>query len=141
MHTQREFAKYIVSEGGHVHFSVKGNQNNLLKCSKLTGNTRPRSEAPGWNVRQKGGLNGSILETSWYKLEWMFAYQTSIHKVAPKYTSLRCNRCGATDQKNRTIQSEFGCVGCGHSDHADIYAAKNLLALGIGESLNGRGEG
>ena len=93
------------------------------------------------NVRHKSGLNRSILKTGWYKLEQALACKTTIHKVAPHYTSQRCNRCGTTGRKNRKTQSEFRCVSCGHLDNADINAARNILALGIGESLNGRGEG
>ncbi len=112
-----------------------------LKTGNMTRSARGTREQPGRNVRQKSGLNRAILKTGWYKLELALAYKTTVHKVAPHYTSQRCHRCGTTDKRNRRTQSEFRCVGCGHLDHADINAAKNILALGIGESLNGRGEG
>ncbi len=112
-----------------------------LKTKNMTRSAKGTVAEPGRNVRQKSGLNRSILKTGWYKLEQALAYKTTIHKVAPHYTSQRCNRCGTTDRKNRKTQSEFRCVSCGHLDNADINAAKNILALGIGESRNGRGEG
>ena len=112
-----------------------------LKTKNITRSAKGTVEEPGRNVRQKSGLNRSILKTGWYKLEQALACKTTIHKVAPNYTSQRCNRCGTTDRKNRKTQSEFRCVSCGHLDNADINAARNILALGIGESLNGRGEG
>ena len=110
-----------------------------LKTKNMTKSAKGTLQEPGKNVAQKSGLNRSILKTGWYKLERALAYKTTVHKVAPHYTSQRCNRCGMTNRKNRKTQSEFRCVGCGHLDNADINAAKNILALGIGESLNGRG--
>ena len=112
-----------------------------LKTKNMTKSAKGTLQEPGTNVAQKSGLNRSILKTGWYKLEQALAYKTTVHKVAPHYTSQRCNRCGTTNRENRKTQSEFRCVGCGHLDNADINAAKNILALGIGESLNGRGEG
>ncbi|MXW47530.1 MAG: transposase, partial [Gammaproteobacteria bacterium] len=112
-----------------------------LKIRNMTRSTKGTVEQPGTNVRQKSGLNRSILKTGWYKLERVLAYKTTVQKVAPHYTSQRCSRCGVTDRNNRRTQSEFRCVGCGHSDNADVNAAKNILALGIGERINGRGEG
>ncbi len=111
-----------------------------LKIRNMTRSASGTLEQPGSGVRRKSGLNRAILKTGWYKLELALAYKTTVHKVAPHYTSQRCNCCGTTDKRNRRTQSEFRCVGCGHLDHADVNAAKNILALGIGESLNGRGE-
>ena len=65
-------------------------------------------------------------------------------KIPPHEKSvawLRRPRRHLSKFKNRKTQSEFRCVSCGHLDNADINAAKNILALGIGESRNGRGEG
>ncbi len=112
-----------------------------LKTRNMTRSARGTPEEPGTNVRQKSGLNRSVLKTGWYKLERALAYKTTVQKVAAHYTSQRCSRCGTTDKRNRRTQSEFRCVGCGHSDNADINAAKNILALGTGERINGRGEG
>ncbi len=112
-----------------------------LKTRNMTQSARGTVEKPGSNIKQKSGLNRSILKTGWYKLERALAYKTTIHKVAPNYTSQRCHHCGTTDRKNRKTQSEFRCVSCGHSDNADINAAKNILAFGTRERLNGRGEG
>jgi putative transposase len=50
--------------------------------------------------------------------------------VAPQYTSQRCSTCGDTDRSNRKSQLSFVCKVCGYCDHADINAAKNILAAG-----------
>jgi len=46
--------------------------------------------------------------------------------VDPKYTSQQCSVCGFVDKKNRKSQSKFVCLECGHSENADINAAKNI---------------
>lgn len=35
-------------------------------------------------------------------------------------------------------QAHFQCVACGHMDHADINAAKNILRRGLTLSNSGR---
>ncbi|BDP42051.1 hypothetical protein DAETH_20200 [Deinococcus aetherius] len=56
--------------------------------------------------------------------------------VAPQYTSQRCNRCGHTCRENR-LGEVFRCVSCGHEDHADWNAAKNILARALPSGENG----
>lgn len=46
--------------------------------------------------------------------------------VDPRYTSQQCHACGCIDKRNRQTQSEFRCVECGHSNHADHNAAGNI---------------
>ena len=51
--------------------------------------------------------------------------------VDPAYTSQGCAVCKAVDAHNRVTQAEFHCQRCGHKDHADVNAAKNILARGL----------
>ena len=91
-------------------------------------------EAPGKRVRQKAGLNRSILDQGWsmfkdqlaYKLEWRGGELVLVH---PAYTSQRCHACAHTHADNRKGEV-FRCRSCGHTDHADVNAAKNILAAG-----------
>ncbi len=46
--------------------------------------------------------------------------------VDPKNTSRECSCCGHTTKANRPLQAEFRCVACGHADHADVNAARNI---------------
>ena len=46
--------------------------------------------------------------------------------VNPAYTSQKCSICGFVDENNRTSQSSFVCLRCGHSEHADLNASKNI---------------
>lgn len=102
---------------------------NMSKSSKGT------MEEPGSNIKAKSGLNKSILDQGWrkfvdllrYKVEWQGG---ELVQVSAKNTSLRCKVCGEISKANRLSQSRFKCVNCGHEDHADINAAKNILAAG-----------
>ncbi|HZY99061.1 MAG TPA: transposase [Candidatus Baltobacteraceae bacterium] len=46
--------------------------------------------------------------------------------VSPRNTSRQCFACKYVDKRNRRSQAEFACVRCGHVDHADVNAAKNI---------------
>jgi IS605 OrfB family transposase len=48
--------------------------------------------------------------------------------VDPRNTSRECSCCGFVSEANRKSQSEFACVSCGHSENADINAAKNIAS-------------
>ena len=93
---------------------------------------------PGTQIKQKAGLNREILKSGWGQLETYLGYKAhTFTKVPAHHTSQKCNKCGFIDKDNRKTQAQFKCVSCGHSGNADINAALNILALGIGAS--GRG--
>jgi IS605 OrfB family transposase len=46
--------------------------------------------------------------------------------VDSRNTSRQCSNCGHTAKANRPSQAEFRCVACGHTDHADVNAARNI---------------
>jgi IS605 OrfB family transposase len=46
--------------------------------------------------------------------------------VDPRNTSKGCSACGCIDTKNRPNQATFSCVSCGHSEPADLNAARNI---------------
>jgi putative transposase len=49
----------------------------------------------------------------------------------PRFTSQQCHVCGHTAADNRDSQAVFRCKRCGHADHADANAARNILARGL----------
>jgi IS605 OrfB family transposase len=49
--------------------------------------------------------------------------------VDPRYPSQRCYVCGHIERANRKTQDQFLCVNCGHANHADRNAAKNIVWL------------
>ncbi|MDJ0652315.1 MAG: zinc ribbon domain-containing protein [Simkaniaceae bacterium] len=48
------------------------------------------------------------------------------------YSSEKGLSCGSIDEKNRDKkkQSKFCCICCGHTENADMNAAKNILTAG-----------
>ena len=106
-----------------------------LKVSMMSASAKGTAAKPGKKVRQKAGINRGILDAAWgeftrqlgYKTQWRGG-QTIL--VNPAYTSQRCAACGHTDSGNRKTQSSFICLACGHAEHADVNAAKNILAAG-----------
>jgi putative transposase len=106
-----------------------------LKISNMTASARGTVEEPGRNVRQKSGLNRSILEHGWHQFETFLTYKLAasggtLVKVDPRNTSRTCSACGAIDARSRENQATFACVHCGHEAHADVNAAINILRAG-----------
>jgi putative transposase len=92
-------------------------------------------DEPGTNVRAKAGLNKAILDQGWGHFRRMLEYKLTwrggeLLAVLPAYTSQACSACGHRAQENRTSQARFQCVACGHTAHADLNAARNILAAG-----------
>jgi IS605 OrfB family transposase len=68
---------------------------------------------------------------SWafYQLRMFIAYKAVLAGVPvvlvdPANTSRECAECGYIDKRNRPNQSTFRCLGCGHTGHADVNAAR-----------------
>jgi putative transposase len=84
----------------------------------------------------KSGLNKAILSKGWYRLDQTLTSVsrytgTDVVKVPAAFTSQRCSACGHVDPKSRESQAVFRCTHCTHSEHADVNAAKNILAAGL----------
>jgi putative transposase len=106
-----------------------------LKTKVMTRSAKGTVDAPGVNVRQKAGLNRSILEQGWHQFELMLAYKLEaaggqLIKVNPAYTSQTCSACGSVSKTHRKSQAVFECSDCGHVAHADTNAALNILRAG-----------
>jgi hypothetical protein len=54
--------------------------------------------------------------------------RVAYRSVNPYQTSVTCSACGKADKKNRN-GDVFMC-SCGHNEHADVNAAKNILSRG-----------
>jgi hypothetical protein len=50
--------------------------------------------------------------------------------VEPRNTSRTCSSCGTVDAESRDGK-DFNCTSCGHSEDADVNAARVVLALGL----------
>jgi putative transposase len=99
-----------------------------LKIRNMTKSAKGDTESPGKNVRQKAGLNRSILEQGWYMFVQMLCYKMEerggvVVKVPAMNTSITCVECGHVDKNNRRSQAKFKCVECGYEENADTNAA------------------
>jgi putative transposase len=106
-----------------------------LQVSNMSRSAAGSVEQPGRKVRQKAGLNRSILDQGWaefrrqldYKMLWAGGLFLS---VPPQNTSRTCPECGHVSGDNRKSQAEFACVECGFQENADLVGAINILRAG-----------
>ena len=106
-----------------------------LRVRNMSKSAKGSVEKPGKNVRAKAGLNKAISDQSWYEFRRQLEYKQKwnggeLIVVPALHTSQRCSKCGEINAANRKNQSEFECIACGHSENADLNAAKNILAAG-----------
>jgi putative transposase len=123
-------------------------KNALVVLEKLPVRTMTRRVKPVADPAQPGrylpnggsaksGLNRAILSKGWYRFEVALRSAarysgTQVVKVPAAFTSQRCSACGHVDPKSRESQAVFRCTHCLRpAEHADVNAAKNILAAGL----------
>jgi putative transposase len=108
-----------------------------LRVSNMTRSAKGTVEKPGKNVRQKAGLNRSMLNEAHARTVELLTYKLAecggqLLKVPAAYTSQTCSACGHRDKGSRN-GVKFSCTSCGWVGHADSNAALNILnAAGLG---------
>jgi IS605 OrfB family transposase len=113
-----------------------------LRVQSMTASARGTVANPGTHVRQKAGLNRSILDKAWGQLRTVLEWHGRKHgcrviAVPAAFTSQTCSVCWHCAAESRESQADFRCMGCGHQANADMNAACTILALGLRAS--GRG--
>lgn len=103
-----------------------------LNTKGMTASAKGTVAEPGRMVRQKSGLNRSILNQGWHIFETLLSYKLEerggqLVKVPARHTSQTCSACGAVDSRSRKNQASFVCTSCGHFENADTNAAKVIL--------------
>ena len=134
--TERKLANRRRNWCHHVSRSLAGSTVVLedLKTRSMTRSARGTVNNPGTNVRAKAGLNRVVLATGWAALEQMVRYKgPRVVLVAAQHTSQTCNACSHVDAKSRVAQALFRCTACGHRDHADLNAARNIRRRGLAQ--------
>lgn len=107
-----------------------------LQVASMTRSASGTAEQPGSRVRQKAGLNRSILDQGWGEFARQLDYKTAweggwLEAVPPHRTSQECPACGFTHADNRQSQAVFLCLACRHRENADTVAAKNIRERGL----------
>lgn len=120
-----------------------------LDVGALTRSARGTLIEPRHSVRAKAGLNREILERGWGELRRQLAYKcrwygSRLVPVPAAFTSQTCAACEVTDARSRESQARFRCRSCGHTEHADVNAARVILARALeltaeGPSVAARG--
>ncbi len=101
-----------------------------LNVRAMTKSAKGTTDKPGINVKQKSGLNRSILDKGWSQFAIRLEHKASgrVEYVPAAYTSQRCSACGTVDGDSRKSQARFVCTSCGHTANADVNAALNIAA-------------
>ncbi|MGN9781030.1 RNA-guided endonuclease InsQ/TnpB family protein [Nonomuraea sp. ZG12] len=107
-----------------------------LRIANMTRSASGTIAQPGRNVAQKSGLNRSILDAGWGVFLTILSHKAEsagreLIAVNPAGTSRTCSRCGHCAAENRVTQAGFRCTACGHTAHADVNAAVNILRAGL----------
>ena len=116
-------------------------QNHALVCIEdlqvrnMSKSSKGNSEQHGKMVKQKSGLNRSILDQGWSEFRRQLEYKVSwnggmLLAVPPHNTSRTCPCCGHIAKENRITQAVFLCVDCGYENNADVVGAINVLERG-----------
>jgi len=141
---QKQHAKVSHTRHDHLHkISTEICKNHAvifvedLKVANMSKSAKGTTDEPGRNVRAKSGLNKSILDQGWHKFRTLLAYKSmwqggDVIAIPPQYTSQTCSSCGERSEKNRQSQESFVCTKCSYAANADINAARNILAAGLG---------
>lgn len=120
-------------------FAVRKYAGIAVEDLKLVNMTRrpkakPNADGTGYErnmAKAKAGLNRALLDAGIGGLYSMMEAKSKVFgrefvRVNPAYTSQACNACGEVNSASRLTQSEFVCVGCGHTENADTNAARNI---------------
>ena len=106
------------------------------RIHNMTRSAKGSVEEPGTGVKQKSGLNRSILSQGWYGIRAKLDYKCQWHgrnfiAVPATNTSRTCSKCGYTNPANRPSQAVFNCQKCGFATNADVNAAENIRRQGL----------
>lgn len=108
-----------------------------LKTKNMSKSSKGNEITHGKRVKQKSGLNRTILNASFYQFVSMIQYKTTMLndklfvKVNPQYTSQECSNCGNIDKNNRLKQDKFRCTTCKFEINPDIQASQTILKRGL----------
>ena len=106
-----------------------------LQVKSMSRSAKGSLAAPGRRVKQKSGLNRSILDQGWFEFRRQLEYKMAwvgglVLAVPPHHTSQTCPACGHVHAGNRATQASFKCLACDFEGHADHVGALNVLARG-----------
>lgn len=106
---------------------------SIVEKAERTGRGIALEELTGirFRIRARKPQRATLHSWSFAQLGAFLSYKAQLAGVPvafidPAYTSQTCPVCGHVDKRNRSDQSTFSCVSCGHSGLADTIAAINI---------------
>ena len=118
--------------GYEKRFSLDINHNISKQLAEMPFDIFALEDLSGIRKQKSKGkkLNKMLHNWSFWQLEQFLTYKAEakgkqVVKVDARYTSQKCSNCGELKKKNRN-GSHYSCDRCGHKEHADINAAKNI---------------
>ncbi|MEM9213984.1 MAG: type V CRISPR-associated protein C2c8 [Cyanobacteria bacterium P01_F01_bin.150] len=132
---QRKLRNHEISSIITKRYGAIALEENAIKNMVKRPKPKLRKVGKGYEsnkAKQKTGLNKSLLNVGMGQFKLMLqaktkALGTELKLTPSHYNSQTCNKCGTVDANSRKSQSEFVCTACGHSENADINAAKNVV--------------
>lgn len=118
-----------------------------LNVRGMSASAKGTAEAPGQRVKQKAGLNQSILDASFGEIRRQLAYKCHWHGrvllVADRWapTSKTCSGCGAVQAEMPLQIRDWTCPACGAVHDRDVNAAMNVLRFATGGEPGGNARG
>lgn len=116
-----------------------------LQVKNMTASAKGTSAEPGKNVRQKAGLNRSILDAAPAAFVAKLSYKAEeagsrliLHRPTETRASQTCPACGNVHKKSLSERTH-ACAVCGHVEDRDAAAARVLLQLALGVQPAARG--
>jgi putative transposase len=113
-----------------------------LRVKAMATSAKGTRERPGRNVKAKAGLNRAVLDNAPYERQRQLTYKapkfgSELRLVRPAFTSQTCSACGVADPQSRPACGRlFDCTACGHVEHADLNAARNIHNLAAGQAVH-----
>ncbi|MET8629829.1 transposase [Kitasatospora sp. NPDC004669] len=105
-----------------------------LNVAGMAASARGTVERPGREVRQKAGLNRSVLDAAPAEVRHQLTYRTSWYgsklAVLDRWfpSSKTCSACGEKDPRRTLADREYHCGHCGLRLGRDLNAARNIAA-------------
>jgi putative transposase len=136
---RQDFCQKTAHQLAHANAVVvleKLSTKNMTRRAKPVADPNNPGQYLANGAAAKSGLNKGILSKGWHRFELALTSVsrytgTQVVKVPAAFTSQRCSVCGQVDPKSRESQAVFRCTHCTHTGHADVNAAKNILAAGL----------
>ena len=106
----------------------------VVQCGSLIVVEQLKNISKGTKKSKRLNKSMRYVIGNWNQALWIRKLQlacernrVSFRSVPAWNTSITCPICNLIDKRNRLTQELFRCQACGHSDNADVNAAKNIL--------------